>query len=80
MPCMGQHVPAPLNHLSGGVIMALWDATHPLIPMGLYSGATCCASIHREGAAGRETLRKAGEAAEGGGELGCPLAISRLIF
>lgn len=27
--CMGQHVPGPLNHLSGGVITALWDATQP---------------------------------------------------
>ena len=27
MPCMGQHVPGPLNHLSVGVITALWDAT-----------------------------------------------------
>lgn len=26
---MGQHVPGPLNHLSGGVITALWDATQP---------------------------------------------------
>lgn len=29
VPCMGQHVPGPLNHLSGGVITALWDATQP---------------------------------------------------
>lgn len=29
VPCMGQHVPGPLNHLSVGVIMALWDATQP---------------------------------------------------
>lgn len=27
--CVGQHVPGPLNHLSAGVIMALWDATQP---------------------------------------------------
>lgn len=26
---MGQHVPGPLNHLSGGVITALRDATQP---------------------------------------------------
>lgn len=29
LPCMGQHVPGPLNHLSGGVITALWDTTQP---------------------------------------------------
>ena len=26
---MGKHVPGPLNHLSGGVITALWDTTQP---------------------------------------------------
>lgn len=29
VPCVGQHVPGPLNHLSVGVIMALWDTTQP---------------------------------------------------
>lgn len=31
---MGKHVPGPLNHLSSGVIMALWDTAQPSITQG----------------------------------------------
>lgn len=84
VPCMGQHVPGPLNHLSGGVITALWDATQPSNTQGAlqrrhllrkYSQNRSCREGNAERGGGG-----GGGAAEGGWELGCPLASSRLIF
>lgn len=71
VPCMGQHVPGPLNHLSVGVIMALWDTTQPSNTQGALQRRHLLRKyLHGERAAGRETLRKVGEVAEGGGSWG----------
>lgn len=77
--CTGQHVPGPLNHLSGGVITALWDATQPSNTQGALQRRHLLRKYSQR-AAGRETLREVGEEVEGGVDLGCPLASSRLIF
>lgn len=67
--CIGQHVPEPLNHLSGSVIMALCDATQPSNTQGALQRRHL---LRKYSQRGRETQRR-----EGGGSRD---ALWRLIF
>lgn len=86
---MGQHVPGPLNHLSGGVITALRDATQPSNTQGALQRRHLLRKYsvkkekeaEREREIGRERREaEVGELAADGGDLGYALASLRLIF